>query len=151
MFRANTLFNNDEKLRVQAAGSFVSNRTPPIFNRPDSHPVMKMIREKLEIRKHQLVTSSKTQGILAIYRNRVTSLHLPHIGYDHLEDEEQNVPLVTGALGFEVAKAYPAYFTLKEATSDFFYLGREHDAALFLGLKSLLFVSRIPKMLLPTF
>ena len=135
MFRASTLFNNDDKLRAQAAGSFVSNRNPPTFNRPDSHPVMKMVRGNLDTRKHQLVTSSKTNGILAVYRNRLVTLNVPLIGYDNLEDEDENVPLITGALGLDVAKAYPAYLPLREAASDFFFLGDEQDATFFLGAK----------------
>ena len=131
MFRANTLFNNDEKLRSQAAGSFVSNRTPPSFNRPDSHPIMKTIKGSLGVRKHQLVTSSKTEGILAIYKNRVTSLNLPHTGYDHLDVKDENTSLITVALGLEVGKAYPAHFSLKEATSYFFFLGNKQDATFF--------------------
>ena len=135
MFRAANLFNNNEKLRSQASGSFVSNRTPPSFNRPESHPVMKVIKDDLDTRKHQLVTSSKTDAILAIYRSRVVTLNVPHIGYDHLDDEDENFPLITGALGLEVATAYPAYFPLKEATSDLFYLGRQEDATFFSGVK----------------
>ena len=133
MFRANTLLNNDEKLRSQAAGSFVSSSTSPTFNRPDSHAVMKMIKISLDVRKHQLVTFSKVKGILAIYKNRVASLNLPHIENYHLNDEDENIPLITSALGLEVTKAYPAYFSLKETTSDFFFLGNEQDATFFWG------------------
>ena len=131
MFRASDLFNNDEKLRAQAAGSFVSNRTPPTFNRTDSHPVMKMIRGSSDVRKHQLVTSSKTDGILAIYQNRVITRNVPQIGYDHLDDEDESNPLITGALGLEVAKTYPAFAQFKETTSDLFFLGRQEDTTFF--------------------
>lgn len=148
MFRASNLLNNDEKIRAQAAGPFVSNRTPLIFNRPDSHPVMKMIRGSSDVRKHQLVTSSKTDGILAIYQNRVITLNVPHIGYDHLDDEDESNPLITGALGLEVAKAYPSFAPFKDTTSDLFFLGCQEDATFFRELNYPLLVSKTLRVLL---
>ena len=146
MFRASNLFSNDEKLRAQAAGSFVSNTTtPPTFNRPDSHPVMKMIRGSSDIRNHQRVTSSKTDGILAIYQNRVITLNVPQIGYDHLDDENESNPLITGALGLEVAKTYPTFAQFKETTSDLFSLGRQEDTTFFRELGYPRPVSKMPR------
>lgn len=133
MFRASTI--TDDKLRAQAAGSFVSNRMPPTFTKPESHPVMKMIKGGPEVRKHQLVTSTKTDGLITIYNNRVITLNVPQIGYDPMDDEDENTPLITGAVGLTVSKAYPAYVSLQNATSDFFYLGRECETTFFSGVK----------------
>lgn len=133
MLSASSFLSSNEKLRAKAAGSFVSNRTPPIFSKPESHPVMKTFKGNLEVRKHQLVTSSKTSGIITIYKNRVITLNIPQIGYDPIEDEDESNPLITGAVGLEVAKAYPAYIPLADATADVVYLGTQEDTALLPG------------------
>ena len=80
-----------------------------------------------------LLPFPKLRAFLLFCKNRVASLNLPHIENYHLNDEDENIPLITSALGLEVTKAYPAYFSLKETTSDFFFLGNEQDVTFFWG------------------
>ena len=131
MLSASSYLSSNNKLRAKAAGSFVSDRTPPIFAKPETHPVIKTFKGSLEVRKHQLVSSTKTDGIITVYKNRVVTLNIPYTGYDPIDDEEENNPLVTGAVGLEVSKAHPAYLTLADATADVIYLGK-HEETTFL-------------------
>ena len=56
-----------------------------------AHPLMEMINSNLDIRKYQLVTSSKTGGILAINRNQVVTLSVPHLAYAQIKEAVSNL------------------------------------------------------------
>ena len=133
MLSASSTLSSNNKLRAKAAGSFVSARSPPTFSKPESHPVMKTFKGNLEVRKHQLVSSSKTDGIITIYKNRVVTLNIPQLGYDPIDDEDESNPLVTGAVGLQVSKAHPAYLTLADTTADVLYLGKQEETTFLPG------------------
>ena len=84
------------------------------------------------MRTEQFLTSLKTEAILLAYKKKLYTLNVCALGFDLDVDENEEHPVISGALGDEVATSLPAYISRDEATSDFLFLGTIEETQGFL-------------------
>ena len=103
---------------VTMAGSFISDNPPPLFAQADLHPVYKHIKGTADVRKVQLLHSANVEGFLFINNNKLVTIYLAQIAFDHTSDPQEQHPLVIGALGSLCADAVPISLSLQDVLAD---------------------------------
>jgi len=103
---------------VTMAGSFISDNPPPFFQQTELHPVYKHIKGTADIRKVQLLHSANVEGFLFINNNKLVTIYLAQIAFDHASDPQEQHPLVIGALGSLCADAVPISLSLQDILAD---------------------------------
>ena len=90
-----------------------------------------MINGSERTREDQLLSSNKTEGIIVAYKKKIYTFNTCALSYDTELDEDEDVPLISGGLGEEVATTLSAYFKKLNAISDFLFIGTMEETSPF--------------------
>lgn len=99
-------------------GSFISYTTPPSFADVHLHPAYKHIKGTTDVRTTQLLHSANVEGFLFVHDNKLVTLYLAQVAFDHASDPQEQHPLVIGALNLLCAEAVPIALSLNDILAD---------------------------------
>ena len=100
---------------IDLDGTFISLDPSPIFSDDSHHPIHKFLTGDLDIKKMQLLHSSKVEGIIFVSNHKVSTVYLAHLAYD---DPEESIPVVAGALGSLCHNSFPVAISLSQVLSE---------------------------------